>query len=121
MIVINPTKKVNIENILEWCNENMDESEVPTLFKLVTGIARDSSGHVDKLKIKSLFNDDPLLCFYDSKLWRETTGEILKMRYTKNKNLRRRWIIIFVILTYIFVDVYLKRVLGMGRDRVEET
>jgi len=68
MIVINPTKKVNIENILEWCNENMDESEVPTLFKLVTGIARDSSGHVDKLKIKSLFNDDPLLCFYDSKL-----------------------------------------------------
>merc|ERR1719244_475887 len=52
MIVINPTKKVNIENILEWCNENMEESEVPTLFKLVTGIARDSSGHVDKLKIR---------------------------------------------------------------------
>jgi len=68
IIVINQTKKVNMENILEWCNENMDESEVPTLFKLVTGIARDSSGHVDKQKIKSLFNDEPLLCFYDSKL-----------------------------------------------------
>jgi malonyl-CoA/methylmalonyl-CoA synthetase len=68
IIVINQTKKVNIENILEWCSENMDESEIPTLFKLVTGIARDSSGHVDKLKIKNLFNDEPLLCFYDSKL-----------------------------------------------------
>jgi len=68
IIVINQTKKVNIENILEWCSENMEESEIPTLFKLVTGIARDSSGHVDKLKIKSLFNDEPLLCFYDSKL-----------------------------------------------------
>ena len=68
MIVINQMRKVNIENILEWCNENMEESEVPTLFKLVTEIARDNSGHVDKLKIKDLFSDEPILCFYDSKL-----------------------------------------------------
>jgi len=68
IIVINQNNKVSIDNILEWCNENMEESEVPTLFKLVTGIARDNSGHVDKLKIKNLFNDEPLLCFYDSKL-----------------------------------------------------
>jgi bifunctional DNase/RNase len=68
MIVINQMRKVNIENILEWCNENMEESEVPTLFKLFTEIARDNSGHVDKLKIKDLFSDEPILCFYDSKL-----------------------------------------------------
>lgn len=68
IIVINQNNKVSIENILDWCNENMEESEVPTLFKLVTGIARDNSGHVDKLKIKNLFSDEPILCFYDSKL-----------------------------------------------------
>jgi hypothetical protein len=68
MIVINQMRKVNIENILEWCNGNMEESEVPTLFKLFTEIARDNSGHVDKLKIKDLFSDEPILCFYDSKL-----------------------------------------------------
>jgi len=68
IIVLNQNRKINIENILEWCNENMEEGEVPTLFKLVTEIERDNSGHVDKLKIKKLFNDEPILCFYDSKL-----------------------------------------------------
>jgi len=68
IIVINQSRKVNIENILEWCNENMEDSEVPTLFKLVTEIARDNSGHVDKLKIKHLFSEESILCFYDSKL-----------------------------------------------------
>eukprot|EP00091_Calanus_sinicus_P009471 TRINITY_DN2214_c0_g1_i5.p1 TRINITY_DN2214_c0_g1~~TRINITY_DN2214_c0_g1_i5.p1 ORF type:complete len:110 (-),score=40.93 TRINITY_DN2214_c0_g1_i5:62-391(-) len=63
IIVINQNNKVSIENILDWCNENMEESEVPTLFKLVSGIARDNSGHVDKLKIKSLFSVEPILCF----------------------------------------------------------
>eukprot|EP00092_Neocalanus_flemingeri_P022261 GFUD01024140.1.p1 GENE.GFUD01024140.1~~GFUD01024140.1.p1 ORF type:complete len:636 (+),score=166.22 GFUD01024140.1:685-2592(+) len=68
IIVINQSRKVNIENILDWCNENMEESEVPELFKIVTDIVRDNSGHVDKLKIKNLFSDEPILCFYDSKL-----------------------------------------------------
>ena len=86
IIVINQTKKVNIENILEWCSENMDESEIPTIFKLVTAIARDSSGHVDKLKIKNLFNDEPLLCFYDSKLWSETGGENAEEEYIKDED-----------------------------------
>jgi len=68
LIVITQSRKVNIENILEWCNENMEESEIPTLFKLVTEVVRDNSGHVDKLKIKNLFAEESILCFYDSKL-----------------------------------------------------
>lgn len=68
IVVITQSRKVNIETILEWCNENMEESEVPTLFKVVTEIARDNSGHVDKLKIKNLLADESVLCFYDSKL-----------------------------------------------------
>jgi len=68
IVVITQSRKVNIENILEWCNENMEDSEVPTLFKVVTEIARDNSGHVDKLKIKNLLAAESVLCFYDSKL-----------------------------------------------------
>jgi len=68
IIVLNRNRSVSLESILEWCNSNMDESEVPTLFKIVDDIARDNSGHVDKLKIKNLFNDDPVLCFHDSKM-----------------------------------------------------
>ena len=35
LIVLTKTKKVNIDNILEWCAAEMKEEEVPTIFKLV--------------------------------------------------------------------------------------
>ena len=68
VIVLTKTKKVNIENILEWCGENMEETETPTTFKIVSQIDRDNFGHVDKIKLKALFPDEAILCFHDSKL-----------------------------------------------------
>jgi len=68
VVVLTQSKKVNVENILAWSNENMEESEVPTVFKLVQEIARDNSGHVDKIKIKQLFSEENVICFHDSKL-----------------------------------------------------
>ena len=28
VVVINPNKKTNMEDLLKWCNENMEEAEV---------------------------------------------------------------------------------------------
>ena len=68
MVVLNPNKKANMEAILAWCADNMEEVEVPTVFKIVTEISRDSSGHVDKLKLSQLFPDTDVICFADKKL-----------------------------------------------------
>ena len=46
----------------------MDEAEIPTTFKIVNKIERDNFGQVDKIKLKSLFPEEAVLCFHDSKL-----------------------------------------------------
>lgn len=46
----------------------MDDAEIPTTFKIVDKIERDNFGHVDKLKLRSIFPDEAVLCFHDSKL-----------------------------------------------------
>ena len=33
VVVINPNKKTNMEDLLKWCNENMEEAEVMMMFK----------------------------------------------------------------------------------------
>ena len=68
VLVLTKTKKVNIDNILEWCALEMKEEEIPTVFKMVPNIERDNFGHIDKVKLRSLFNDEDILCFHDSKL-----------------------------------------------------
>lgn len=68
VIVLTKSKKINIENILDWCNHNMEDTEIPTTFKIVNKIDRDNFGHVDKIKLKSLFPEEAVLCFHDSKL-----------------------------------------------------
>ena len=68
VIVLTKSKKINIENILDWCNQNMDDAEIPTTFKIVDKIERDNFGHVDKLKLRSIFPDEAVLCFHDSNL-----------------------------------------------------
>jgi len=68
VIVLTQSKKINIDNILEWCSHNMEESETPTTFKIVTKIDRDNLGQVDKIKLKALFPEENILCFHDSKL-----------------------------------------------------
>jgi len=68
ILVLTKTKKVNIDNILEWCTQEMKEEEIPTVFKMVANIERDNFGHIDKIKLRSLFNDEDILCFHDSKL-----------------------------------------------------
>jgi len=68
IIVLTKTKKVNVDAILEWCGHHMREEEVPTIFKLVSKIERDNQGHVDKVKLRPLFNEEDVLCFHDCKL-----------------------------------------------------
>ena len=33
VVVINPNKKTNMEDLLKWCNESMEEAEVMMMFK----------------------------------------------------------------------------------------
>lgn len=68
VIVLTKTKKVNIDSILEWCSTELNEEEIPTIFKLVLNIPRDNSGHVDKIKLRPLFHEEDILCFHDCKL-----------------------------------------------------
>jgi hypothetical protein len=59
---------VSVEDLLRWCGESMAEAEVPTVFKLVKEIGRESSGHVDKLRLAELFPDTELVSFHDKKM-----------------------------------------------------
>jgi len=68
VVVINPNKKINMDDLLKWCGENMEEAEVPTIFKLVGEIERDTTGHVAKLRIAELFPDTELVSFHDKKM-----------------------------------------------------
>jgi len=68
VVVINPNKKINMDDLLKWCGENMEEAEVPTMFKLVGEIERDTTGHVAKLRIAELFPDTELVSFHDKKM-----------------------------------------------------
>jgi len=68
VIVLNPNRKVNLEAILKWCGEHMEEAEVPTVFKMVGEIARDSMGHVAKLRLAELFPDTEVICYHDTKM-----------------------------------------------------
>ena len=31
VVVINPNKKTNMEDLLKWCNDNMEEAEVKSM------------------------------------------------------------------------------------------
>ena len=35
VVVINPNKKTNMEDLLKWCNENMEEAEVMRMINYV--------------------------------------------------------------------------------------
>ena len=35
VVVINPNKKTNMEDLLKWCNENMEEAEVMVMMMLM--------------------------------------------------------------------------------------
>ena len=34
VVVINPNKKTNMEDLLKWCNENMEEAEVMMMMSM---------------------------------------------------------------------------------------
>ena len=68
IIVLTKTRKVNIDNILTWCSENMNKDEVPTTFKIVSSIERDKFGLINKSVLRQLFSEDSILCFHDSTL-----------------------------------------------------
>ena len=66
--MLTQTRKVNIDNILAWCGDNLTEATTPTIFKLVPAIERDNFGLVDKIKLRPLFYTEDILCFHDNKL-----------------------------------------------------
>ena len=68
IIVLTKTRKVNIDNILTWCSENMNKDEVPTTFKIVSSIERDKFGLINKSVLRKLFSEETILCFHDSTL-----------------------------------------------------
>lgn len=68
VVVLNPNKKTTMEDLLKWCNDNMEEAEVPTLFKLAGEIVKESTGHVAKLKLAELFPETELVSFHDKKM-----------------------------------------------------
>jgi len=68
IIVLTKTRKVNLDNILTWCSDNMNKDEVPTTFKIVSAIKRDKFGLIDKGDLRQLFSEESILCFHDSKL-----------------------------------------------------
>jgi len=68
VLVLNKNVKFSAATILEWCTENMEPNSVPSVLKIVEGIPRDGSGHVNKMKIFSLFPNTLVLGFSDTKL-----------------------------------------------------
>lgn len=68
IIVLTKTRKVNLDNILTWCSENMNKDEVPTTFKIVSSIQRDKFGLINKSVLRKLFGEESILCFHDSTL-----------------------------------------------------
>jgi len=66
-VVVNKNKKVTLENILAWCNDNIGPNCVPSVLKIVDKIPRDNSGHIDKMAVFSMFPDVNVVCFHDTK------------------------------------------------------
>lgn len=67
VVVVNKNKKVTLENILAWCNDNIGSNCVPSVLKIVEKIPRDNTGHIDKLAVFSMFPDINVVCFHDTK------------------------------------------------------
>jgi len=67
VVVVNQNKKVTLESILAWCSEKNGPNCVPSVLKIVDKIPRDSSGHIDKMAIFSMFPDVNVVCFHDTK------------------------------------------------------
>jgi len=67
VVVVNKNKKVTLENILAWCNDNIGPNCVPSVLKIVDKIPRDNSGHIDKMAVFSMFPDVNVFCFHDTK------------------------------------------------------
>lgn len=52
--------QVEMESFKQWCNKNMTSYEIPTLFKFVNEIPRNSLGKVNKKEIsKTFFGNEP--------------------------------------------------------------
>lgn len=68
VLVLTQSRRVIIDNILEWCSQNISDHMVPNIFKMVSRIDRDNTGHVDKIKLRTLFSNQDILCFHDNKL-----------------------------------------------------
>jgi len=66
LLVITKSRKVTLENILEWCCANLQPHMVPTVLKIVERIPRDNYGRLDKLSIFNTFSDVPFICFQDT-------------------------------------------------------
>lgn len=68
ILVVNRNRKIGMEKILQWCNLNMNQNMIPSVWKIVEDVPRDNSGHINKFFIFKQFPDVPVLCFHDSKL-----------------------------------------------------
>eukprot|EP00088_Acartia_fossae_P070566 TRINITY_DN9498_c0_g1_i11.p1 TRINITY_DN9498_c0_g1~~TRINITY_DN9498_c0_g1_i11.p1 ORF type:complete len:633 (-),score=106.41 TRINITY_DN9498_c0_g1_i11:763-2661(-) len=67
VVVVNPNKKITLDNILAWCSENLGSHAVPSVLKIVDKIPRDTTGHIDKMAVFSMFPDIGVVCFHDTK------------------------------------------------------
>jgi acyl-CoA synthetase (AMP-forming)/AMP-acid ligase II len=68
LLVLNKNRKMDLEKILGWCNNNMSANTIPSVLKIVENIPRDRTGHVDKILLFNQFPNIQVLCFYDNKL-----------------------------------------------------
>jgi len=66
LLVVNKNKKLNLEQILEWCQQNLEPHMVPTVLKIVDIIPLDSYGRLDKQNIFNTFPEAPNICFQDT-------------------------------------------------------
>jgi len=67
VVVVNKNKKITLESVLTWCQQNMGHNSVPTVLKIVDKIPRDNSGHIDKCAVFNMFPDINVVCFHDTK------------------------------------------------------
>jgi acyl-CoA synthetase (AMP-forming)/AMP-acid ligase II len=67
VVVINKNKKVTLDNILAWCNDNIGTNSVPSVLKIVEKIPRDNTGHIEKMAVFNMFPDVNVVCFHDTK------------------------------------------------------
>lgn len=61
LIVSDKINENNLESFRQWCEKNMTSYEIPSLFKFVTEIPRNSLGKVNKKDVvKEFFTFEPI-------------------------------------------------------------